>query len=1108
MGKRGCGRQVAKLANRAVGDDGSVREPCSYCGVELRLRTYVVCAECAMPTVVLCLDCFAAGAAWFPHHAAHDYRVIAEMHKPVFEAGWAAAEESRLLDAISVHGPFSWAAVAEVMDTKSASECKVHYSRVYLESPTAPLPDYDVMVPSDNVQQGAQAKSAPLQMPHAVNSSSAPMRVEKQRRRIQPIRVSSSSDSSASERSVGDGRGQNTPLSRQGQFGSAPGALNATTAPNVVVLDAARRQASSTPRLHRRLEARRVTDDSSELEDEDDSDSVASSDRQDGDEDESGASDDGHLPGFYSKRGDFDAEWDDLAEESIANLSITDADTPEEVELKLRLLELYNIRLDERETVKRFAFADSLVDISRLSREDESVKVDELEARRWLKRFRRVLTPEQQLVLESAVLAEDYLRRELALLASYRSLGIRNFTQLRRYNSDASDRMRELGYYYKSGFWKSASDQNINIPANSVPLLKVADDLQLDSHSDVAGNETDISQDGTLYSVIRTRNTVSSDHQLSIIDREICCILRLSPDDFFGLKSALVRQVDAVGYDLCGMDEKKVTVIDLCIPSSNHPACCSLNCEGAACAAHEAASINLPSLQMPYVTRARLLSRLEATREGLSFSSPNFHPALVRSHYDARNRFGQPPPSADAKNSEKRLASESSSGKPSGQVSIERGQKLLSAEEKRGELPHTANSKLTPVERGRLGEIGWDGKPSVMSIEASRTERLNLKLRLYDDGTAAPETAGVQSIAATLRGPVGCYAEVIEDEMASRMKAMEERAFRSAYCKNLRDDQDLKELTTGAALHARILDGTAVELLPSSNKADEGVQDEARSDVHEMRDGLSGKPFIVKGAEERAAVLNADYPAAYPHIAAAHSSAIGKRRQEGSVESSGGWRKAEETASSAPSFSAKKEVACIPDSIFTSATPIDSRLAPVDLKETNDELPSYLPGAMKDADMTENRDSNRDYPSSRSNEETAAGGHRTVGDEKATCASEGSESGARASKECSSLRDQRASGRVQRSGWDGSRYTGSTPGSEAVDHSQTLGERRDVDTLALCVAPGLGNYCPDNLDPDCLPQREGSVPREGGAPRTSKRLEFRMAHSCCPSVDALFEVGL
>jgi Myb-like DNA-binding domain len=189
MGKRGVGRHTARVANRAVVDeDCSAREPCSYCGVELRWRTYVVCAECAMPTVALCLDCFAAGAAWLPHHAAHDYRVIAEMHKPVFEADWVAAEESRLLDAISLHGPFSWAAVADVVETKGASECKAHYSRVYLESRTAPLPDYDVTVPSDNVQQGALAKCAQLQMPHAVDSKSAPMGVEMQRRRIQPIR--------------------------------------------------------------------------------------------------------------------------------------------------------------------------------------------------------------------------------------------------------------------------------------------------------------------------------------------------------------------------------------------------------------------------------------------------------------------------------------------------------------------------------------------------------------------------------------------------------------------------------------------------------------------------------------------------------------------------------------------------------------------------------------------------------------------------------------------------------------------------------------------------------------------------------------------------------
>lgn len=51
--------------------------------------------------------------------------------------------------------------------------------------------------------------------------------------------------------------------------------------------------------------------------------------------------------GWHPKRFEFEPEWDNDAEASIADIEFREEDSPGEVAAKLRLLEIYNLRLDE-----------------------------------------------------------------------------------------------------------------------------------------------------------------------------------------------------------------------------------------------------------------------------------------------------------------------------------------------------------------------------------------------------------------------------------------------------------------------------------------------------------------------------------------------------------------------------------------------------------------------------------------------------------------------------------------------------------------------------------------------------------------------------------------
>ena len=60
------------------------------------------------------------------------------------------------------------------------------------------------------------------------------------------------------------------------------------------------------------------------------------------------------LSNYNHKREEFDPEYDNDAEQLLAEMEFKDNDTPEEKDLKLRVLRIYSKRLDERKRRKEF----------------------------------------------------------------------------------------------------------------------------------------------------------------------------------------------------------------------------------------------------------------------------------------------------------------------------------------------------------------------------------------------------------------------------------------------------------------------------------------------------------------------------------------------------------------------------------------------------------------------------------------------------------------------------------------------------------------------------------------------------------------------------------
>lgn len=124
---------------KVAGTEVTSRFHCDFCGRDLSAAIRARCAVC--PDYDSCLDCFSVGAALAPHEHTHAYRLIEVVQSAIFQVGWSADEEDRLLEGLELYGVGNWEEVAKMIASKDPFETEQHFMKVFLQSEHAPLPD-------------------------------------------------------------------------------------------------------------------------------------------------------------------------------------------------------------------------------------------------------------------------------------------------------------------------------------------------------------------------------------------------------------------------------------------------------------------------------------------------------------------------------------------------------------------------------------------------------------------------------------------------------------------------------------------------------------------------------------------------------------------------------------------------------------------------------------------------------------------------------------------------------------------------------------------------------------------------------------------------------
>ena len=147
------------------------------------------------------------------------------------------------------------------------------------------------------------------------------------------------------------------------------------------------------------------------------------------------------LAGFMPRRGDFDVEWENDAEETIGDMEFLPGDTAEERKIKMKVLQIYNEKLDKREARKKFIISRKLWDYRKLHQQNETLPQDERDLAHRMRLFERFHTPEEHKKFLDDVLKAKRLRKEIAKLQMYRRLGIRTRIDAEKYELDKARRL-------------------------------------------------------------------------------------------------------------------------------------------------------------------------------------------------------------------------------------------------------------------------------------------------------------------------------------------------------------------------------------------------------------------------------------------------------------------------------------------------------------------------------------------------------------------------------------------------------------------------------------------------------------------------------------------
>ncbi|XP_047171209.1 transcriptional adapter ADA2b [Vigna umbellata] len=488
-------------AGQGAGEGKKALYHCNYCNKDITGKIRIKCAMC--PDFDLCIECFSVGAEVTPHKSNHPYRVMDNLSFPLICPDWNADDEILLLEGIEMYGLGNWTEVAEHVGTKNKESCIEHYKNIYLSSPFFPVPDMSHVVGKNRKELLAMAKG---------------QGEDKKGISMGDLSLKAESPFSPSRAKVEDSHKAGTANRLSSNLNSE---LDSSPSGNTHSAAGANQKASNVTRGKGGPGVIKMED--------------SQIDRDFGGKKPTSSVNEGpslvELSGYNAKRQEFDPEYDNDAEQLLAEMEFKDTDSEEERELKLRVLRLYSKRLDERKRRKDFILERNLLYPNPL---EKDLTPEEKAMCRKYDIFMRFHSKEDHDELLRTMLFEHRSWKKIQELKEARLAGCRNSADAEKYIS--LKRKREAEENARRTRTKESAQVG---PSNQgIPnALTSPDSAGKDLSARPAGPATSSSvneMDAIGY---------NGADLLSEAEKRLCCELRLSPATYLKMQEQLSLQI-------------------------------------------------------------------------------------------------------------------------------------------------------------------------------------------------------------------------------------------------------------------------------------------------------------------------------------------------------------------------------------------------------------------------------------------------------------------------------------------------------------------------------------------------------------------------------------
>lgn len=250
--------------------------------------------------------------------------------------------------------------------------------------------------------------------------------------------------------------------------------------------------------------------------------------------------------GYMKNRNEFETEYENDAELVIRDITFDDDDEPNDKELKQKVLELYNKKLDERVRLRKFILDNNLLDYKRIQQHDRRRPKEDRDLYNKMRVFLQVLPRKEYDELLVGLVKERQLRRRIEVLQNWRKQGVKTvaegelFEVENQRRSNTQKRAKEAGNYYDKPGARAGTTRRERYIARERDESTLARLDKLKSRPRKPGQPLDLEgQPGV--------------ELLSVRERQVCSTVRILPKQYMVIKDTLLAE-----YAKCGHLNKTV----------------------------------------------------------------------------------------------------------------------------------------------------------------------------------------------------------------------------------------------------------------------------------------------------------------------------------------------------------------------------------------------------------------------------------------------------------------------------------------------------------------------------------------------------------------------